>query len=360
MGASDPPLHRFGHEAMNTPFEIAIAGQDETYASQAAMAVFRQVDRIEGILSRFNPCSDVGQINLLEVGQSVGVELDVLNCLLVANEVHCQTGGAFDVTVGPLVQCKRDDEGHPVNATQDQWDAALARVGMDRLILNFEDFTVGVKKNWGRYPIFPAREHARSQDEENRVASPVFPVFPVFGRVVVDLGGIGKGFALDCVVETLDDWGIDNAMIHGGTSTALVTGSGGTAAGCPPGVAGWVMGIGADWGAAVGLERIILHSGAVSGSGVELQGEHIIDPRTGVPALTHLAAWAVCPSAARADALSTAFVVMSTGEVEAYCDCHEDTAAVVVPRRPAGSEDEAELISFGLDKLEAVTLFDRA
>ena len=345
---------------MNTPFEIVIAYPDQTYAGQAAMAVFREVDRIEGILSRFNPCSDVGQINLLDPGRCTGVDPDVLNCLVVANEVHCQTGGAFDVTVGPLVQCVRDDQGHPVNATQEQWGDAMARVGMGRLILDLENFTVGVKeenrKNRGRSPIFPGPEQAKPQDDqENRGASPIF-----LGRVVVDLGGIGKGFALDSVVQTLEDWGIDNAMIQGGTSTALVLGSGGAAAGCPAGVTGWVMGVGADWGAAAGLEKIVLHSGAVSGSGVELQGEHIIDPRTGRPALTHLAAWAICPSAARADALSTAFVVMSVDEVEAYCLSHDDTAALLVPRPGDGRPDEAELVSFGLDKIQAVTLFDRA
>ena len=195
-----------------------------------------------------------------------------------------------------------------------------------------EDFTVGVKApSGGHWP----------------------------GRVVVDLGGVGKGFALDRVVETLEDWDIDNAMIHGGTSTALVRGSGGAPAGCPPDTAGWVLGIGADWGAAAGLERVLLHSGALSGSGVELQGEHIIDPRTGRPAMTHVAAWAICPSAARADALSTAFIVMATEEVEAYCDAHDDTAAVVVPRPDQGADGEAELLSFGLESLPNVTLLDR-
>lgn len=333
MGTIDPPLHRFGHEAMNTPFEVVISGRDETYAAQAAAAVFREVDRLEGALSRFNPCGDVGQINLLDAGRSVGVDLEILNCLLLANDVHRQTGGAFDVTVGPLVQCRRDDEGHPVETTPEQWAAALARVGMERLVLNFEEFTVGVKA--------PADGH-----------------WP--GRVVVDLGGIGKGFALDRVAETLDDWGIDNAMIHGGTSTARVRGSGGQAAGCPPGQDGWVLGVGADWGAAAGLDEIILHSGALSGSGVELQGEHIIDPRTGLSALTHLAAWAICPSAARADALSTAFVVMSTEEVEGYCAAHDDTAALVVPMPADGPASQARLVSFGLEKAAAVTLLGRA
>jgi len=317
---------------MNTPFEVVIAHEDETYAGQAAMAVFREVDRIEGLLSRFNPCSDVGQINLLDAGRTTGVEPEVLDCLLVANEVFCETGGAFDVTVGPAVQCKRDDEGHPVSASDDDWAAAFARVGMSRLILNFDEFNVGVKGlPDGTWP----------------------------GRAVVDLGGIGKGFALDCVVQTLTDWSISDALIHGGTSTALVMGSGGAAGGCPAGATGWALGVGADWGPPAGIEKVILRRGALSGSGVELQGEHIIDPRTGRPALTHVGAWAICPSAARADALSTAFVVMSTEDVEAYCHAHDDTAALVVPRPGLGLVGEGTLLTFGLDRLQAAAVLDR-
>ncbi len=48
-----PPLHRFAHEAMTTLFEVVVAGQEETYARQASAAVFREVDRLEGLLSRF-------------------------------------------------------------------------------------------------------------------------------------------------------------------------------------------------------------------------------------------------------------------------------------------------------------------
>ena len=61
-------------------------------------------------------------------------------------------------------------------------------------------------------------------------------------------------------------------------------------------------------------------------------GEHILDPRTGLPAKEHLAAWARCPSAAASDALSTAFMVMPTGEVEAFCSTHDGVTAVVVER----------------------------
>lgn len=309
---------------MATPFEIVIAGAEAEYARQAAGAVFDRIDRFERLLSRFDPCSEIGQINRLGPGESVRVDLDVLDCLLIANEVHCDTGGAFDVTVGPAMRCIRDDQGHPKTPEPQEIDAAFARVGMNRLILNGQEPSVGVVSrragNAGRWP----------------------------GCVEVDLGGIGKGFALDRTVEILDDWGIGNVLIHGGTSTALVMGSGGEAGGCPPGTEGWAVGVGGPWGHAAGLEKIILRRGALSGSGFEAKGRHILDPRTGRPARGHLGAWVVCPTAAVADALSTAFVVMTTDEVRAYCEAHEDVSAFVVAADP-GARDAAagRLISIG-------------
>lgn len=299
---------------MATPFEIVIADVEEEYARQAAGAVFDRIDRFERLLSRFDPCSEIAQINRLGPGESVRVDMDVLDCLLIANEVHCDTGGAFDVTVGPVMQCIRDEQGHPKTPEPGRIDAAFAGVGMNRLILNGEQASVGVVQcDAGQWP----------------------------GCVEVDLGGIGKGFALDRTVEILDDWGIGNVLIHGGTSTALVMGSGGEAGGCGPGAEGWAVGVGGPWGRAAGLEKIILRRGALSGSGFEAKGRHILDPRTGRPAQGHLAAWAVCPTAAVADALSTAFVVMTTDEVRAYCDAHEDVSAFVVEADPGAREAAA-------------------
>jgi thiamine biosynthesis lipoprotein len=68
----------------------------------------------------------------------------------------------------------------------------------------------------------------------------------------------------------------------------------------------------------------------VSGSGTEVKGEHIIDPRTGRPARAHLAAWAAHPSAAVSDALSTAFLVMGTEEAERYCRSHPEVWGLVI------------------------------
>jgi thiamine biosynthesis lipoprotein len=77
-------------------------------------------------------------------------------------------------------------------------------------------------------------------------------------------------------------------------------------------------------------KSVLLRDFALSGSGTEVKGAHILDPRTGRPASGHIAAWAAHRSAAFADALSTAFMVMATAEVEAFCRRHPDVWALVV------------------------------
>jgi FAD:protein FMN transferase len=149
------------------------------------------------------------------------------------------------------------------------------------------------------------------------------------GTVELDLGAIGKGFALDRVVEVLNDWEVSSALLNAGTSTVL-------ALDAPPGQLGWTVGVGGPWGAAAGFDTVTLRSMALSGSGLEVKGEHVIDPHTGKPPEWHQAAWAMCASAGRSDALSTAFLVMQTEEVERYCADHSDVAAIVVRRDAHG------------------------
>jgi thiamine biosynthesis lipoprotein len=136
------------------------------------------------------------------------------------------------------------------------------------------------------------------------------------------LGAIGKGYALDQAAVVLADWQIPRALLNAGTSTVLAIGE------------GWEVGIGSEWGRAAGMEKIVLNNESLSGSGIEVQGQHILNPRTRQAATTHLAAWAVAPGAGLSDALSTAFFVMPTGDVQRFCAEHPGVEAMVVePRR---------------------------
>ncbi|MCK4430797.1 MAG: FAD:protein FMN transferase, partial [Candidatus Aminicenantes bacterium] len=104
MEKKNQPTYCFGHFAMGTTFEIVIAGKDKTYAGQVSRAIFDEIDRIEGLFSRFNSCSDIGQINNLEPGQSLKVGVEVFECLETAAQIHQETNGAFDINIGSLLK----------------------------------------------------------------------------------------------------------------------------------------------------------------------------------------------------------------------------------------------------------------
>lgn len=289
---------------MATYFEAIIDEDDATYAQQAAQAVFAEVDRLETLLTRFRPTSDVSQVNRLPPGHSLTVTPDLFECLVVAQEMYEKTGGAFDPTVGPLMNALRGENGVLLNITDKQRAAAVARMGMKRIHLDRQHLTVSVLATEGGHESLP---------------------------VGLDLGGIGKGYALDRGAEILRDWGIDSALIHAGTSTALAIGSPRSSA---PGEEGWVLGTGGEWREAVGFGTVRIRDEALSGSSKRLKGEHILDPRTGYPARQHLAAWSLAPSAAVADALSTAFMVMSTNEVMQICKSMPSVGGLVIVPRP--------------------------
>jgi len=285
---------RFAHFSMGTFFEILIADTDEKYARQASQSVFAEVDRIERLFNRFDPCSEIGQINSLLPGQSLQIGTETYEVLKIALRIYSQTQGAFDISVGSLLKYKRDMAlGHS--------DSREDIVNLFDLCKTSRGFTLKIRP-------------AEKEREE--------------GAFDLDLGGIGKGYALDRILDILSDWDIHRALAHGGTSTALAVGS-------PPGdglkeKGGWPVGIGGEWNCPKAPRKIILRNRALSGSGTEVKGKHIIDPRSGKPAKGHLAAWVSHPSAAVADALSTAFMVMGPEEVRNFCEIHPEVWALVV------------------------------
>ncbi len=270
--------HSFTHEAMTTAFETIVAGQAREYARQASAAAFREIDRIEKLLNKYDAGSDVGQINLLKPGESVRVGIETLECMERAIWAHTVSGGLFDPTVGTGFQWLDIDRTH---------------------------FSIGWKKD-------------AAVDVQTGKSAPQ-----------LDLGGIGKGFAIDKAAEVLADWEVNEVVINGGTSTVLALGK------------EWNLGVGGPWGEKVGLTTIKLKDQALSGSGTEVKGGHIINPTTGKPATRHLAAWAIHPSAAASDALSTAFMMMEAKKIKQLCAENRDITAFVV------APDES-LVKFGV------------
>ena len=283
-------LARFTHEAMATTFELMVSGEDPREAAEAARTAFEEIDRIERELSRFVRTSDIARINELAKGQSMRVGPDAFECLRLATYLHEATCGAFDVTIGPLRNYWQSaaDPSRP-SEPKEAIEALNGRVGMALLEIDETRHAVGVKTD----------------------------------GVSVDLGGIGKGYALDRAAALLRDWGIDSALLHSGQSTVVAFGS-------PPGGAFWRVSLRHPLASEQSPGSICLRDCALSGSGLLIHGRHIVDPRSGRPVPGRLGAWALAPTAALSDALSTASMVMSRSEAESCCATRRDVAIMVL------------------------------
>jgi len=239
--------HRFAHQAMATEFEIFCAHPDPSYAQQACWQAFDLLDRMEAELSRFLENSDISRINGLKAGETARINRWTMECLQISRETRRETAGAFDISLG---------------------------TGMDNIRLTPADFTVQAMADGVR----------------------------------LDLGGIGKGYAVDRMAEVLLEWDLTRALLHGGHSSVL-------ALDAPVGVEGWPVNLG---------DRVVhVSQRAISASGTR-KGDHIVDPRTGEAVKDRRAAWVVkryegaSPSAV-VEAYSTAFMILPVEEIEAIC-----------------------------------------
>jgi thiamine biosynthesis lipoprotein len=293
-GSSGDPIHRAAHDAMGTVFEVMIAGQEAGYAAQASQAVFREIERLETLFSRFNATSEIGQINRLRPDESLRISPESYECLQAAERVRRETAGAFDINF-------RKSTGYSDRKSFD-------------LIAEDSGFRIRFHRDLFRRT--PA-------------------------GLDLDLGAVGKGYALDRGAAVLNEWSVDRFLIHGGTSTALASGS---APGLSDGETGWPVGVGGTWELTGIPKRVLLHSRALSGSGSEVKGGHILNPRTGRRAEGHLAAWVSHPSAAAADALSTAFMAMGHKEVHRYCRDHPDVWALLITAKSKSRIFNPEII----------------
>lgn len=300
-----PGLRRFSHEAMATTFEVFILHEDGHYAQQAAQAAFDRLDQLEQELSRFIENSDISRINNLAAGQSLRIGLDTFECLQLSRRIHIETNGAFDITVGFLLSCWLNPDKTLRVPSKEELNLARRRTGMGLLKLDESQYTVELLRD----------------------------------SIQIDLGGIGKGYAIDKMAELLRDWSIDVALIHGGYSTALGIGS-------PRGTKGWPVTLSNPRNLKQTLAGLFLQNRALSGSGLQ-KGRHIIDPRRQEPVEGKSAAWACASDAATADALSTAFMVMSPNEVKQYCLRHRKVPAMLIVHEESKKKQKDKILHFG-------------
>jgi thiamine biosynthesis lipoprotein len=295
----------FSHEAMATTFGIFILHDDARYAKQAAWAAFDELDRLEAELSRFIENSDISRINNLAANQPLQIGLSAFECLQLSARIYDETDGAFDITIGSLMNCWLNEDKTKRSPSKEQLNKARQRTGTHLFKLDETEHTVELLTD----------------------------------ELQIDLGGIGKGYAVDKMAGLLDDWGIDAALIHSGCSSVLAIGT-------PLGKKGWPVTLSSPAGSKQTLAYLYLRDRAVSGSGLQ-KGWHIIDPRTIQLVEGKSAAWACASDAATADALSTAFMVMSPEQVKQYCASHSDVLAMIITGEHSVEAQKEKVLRYG-------------
>jgi thiamine biosynthesis lipoprotein len=296
-------VRRYQHRAMATVFEVMIADEDSKFSEGAAVAAFEEIDRLEQELSRYLPNSDISRINNLPPDGMASIGFDAFECLRQSKRYWEQTGGAFDITLGALIDCWVGKDKLLLNPSLEDIEAARARCGLDLLELDEAAMSVRVK---------------------NRIP-------------FIDLGAIGKGYAVDRAVELLKEWGVDSALVHGGSSSAFAYGD-------YPDGEGWPVTISNPEDPSKIIEKINLNNQGLGGSGIK-KGMHIIDPRAAKPVRGRRAAWVRSDSATKSDAVSTACMIMTHDEIQNYVNEQSELWAMIVDAGVEGIPDT--VIKFG-------------
>jgi thiamine biosynthesis lipoprotein len=308
-------LVHLSRKAMAGEFEICLPISQAGAATAAALRALDLVQALERRLSYFKPESEISQINRTAGEREVEVEPRLFALLDLAMQVWRESGGAYDLTATPLWEAWGFARRAGAVPSPEQLAAARAQVGFEFVELDARKSTI--------------RFHRPG--------------------IRLNLGSIGKGYAVDRVVELLLAEGVTDFLVHGGYSSVAARGVSSTGLSrlhdsIPPdgGTTGaeptpWTIGVKDPLRDDVRVGQIELHDRAAGTSGSQHQSfrhrgrryGHILDPRTGQPAEGVLSVSVVAPTAVQADALSTAFFVLGTKWALDYCRLHPSIAMVM-------------------------------
>jgi len=295
--------------AMNTRFSMVLVGIDSGKAEALADGVERDLRVYERLMSRFDEKSPVTDLNRLAGEDAVCPPRELWEILLLCRDYWKRTRGAFDITLWPLNQLWREYSRGGEKPADDAIQQVHQRAGFERLHLNGTDRTI--------------RFEAEGMS--------------------IDLGGFGKGFALERVAGSLRAQGVQRALLSFGESSITVLGS------HPQGPA-WPVGIADMFEPSETVHTFHLRDSSLSTSGTApyncMGGERafgqIIDPRSGRPIEGYRSMSVASPSGMEAEVLSTALLVIPEPEraailagfsgVSAVEIVYDSSAAGFVPR----------------------------
>lgn len=268
--------YAFSEPHMGTLFRIIVYTKDEETARQATKAAFARIAELNAIMSDYHSTSELMRVCAKAGGPAVRVSDDLYFVLARAQKVAQESEGAFDITVGPFVRLWRLARKTRTLPAPEQLRAARELVGWKLLELDEKSRSVRLAKK----------------------------------GMLLDLGGIGKGYTADEVLKVLKKHGVTRALVAAGGDI--------TVADPPPGQPGWTIAIAPVDAKKEGPRYFTLSHGAVSTSGdaeqyVEIAGtrySHLVDPRTGIGLVGRMAATVVAPDGITADSLTKVVAIL--------------------------------------------------
>jgi len=308
---------RLTTRAMACDFSV-IMNPGPTEQIEAAGQVLEAIHAIESWLSIYRESSDLSHVNRLAAVEPQCVRGDLFELLQKAADVHQRTEGAFDMATGSLTGLWKNCRQEQRIPEQEEIDRALEVAGLQHVELRPEFNTVTFRRP----------------------------------GILLDPGAIGKGYALDEASAKLQE--MDTApksfLLHGGHSSLKAQGG-------HHGHAGWPIGIGNPLFTEKRLGTLLLCDRAMATSGSNIQffrheGRrygHILDPRTGWPVEGMLSVTVLAPSAALADALSTAFFVMGVEKARLCCENWSEVGAILIPFPEQGRKVQPAVIGIPHD-----------
>lgn len=314
--ASSLDLLRASRPAMGSYFEVRL-GANTPGAVDLADRALDLIDALEGQLTIYRDDSEVSRLNATAHLGPVAVEPGLFGLLRRAVELGEETRGAYDVTTGALSEAWGFVRGPRRVPDADTLADARARTGYRRLSLDPARGTVGFDRP----------------------------------GVVINLGSIGKGYAVDRAVALIRDHGWPTpALVHGGRSSLYALGS-------PPGRFGdrWQVAVRNPFAPDLPLGTLRLRNRGMGTSGTTFQrfeacGQlygHILDPRTGAPVIGPATVTVLAPTAAEADALSTAFYLLGPEAAAEHVKAHPGVAALFVEEGPADGSPRVLTLGMG-------------
>ncbi|HEV3121425.1 MAG TPA: FAD:protein FMN transferase [Isosphaeraceae bacterium] len=305
--ADEPPLERFEfvETHMGSSFQVFLYTTDRATASRASQAAYRRIAQLDISFSDYNAESELSLLCDRAGGPPVGVSDDLFRILGESATAWRRTGGAFDVTVGPVVRLWR--RARRTRKLPDPETLARARA-----LVGFQNV---------------------------RLDAPTQSVTLLKPGMKLDLGGIAKGYAAGAAIAALKESGVSRALVAGAGD--IVT------SGPPPGASGWSIGIAPlEAPSSAPARFLLLHDAAVSTSGdaerfVEIDGKrysHIVDPQTGLGLVDRISVTVVAPRGETADYLDTAVCVLGPEKGLALVDATEGAAALIVRATEAGQK----------------------